>query len=248
MNYRRYLGTLLKIGCSALPPVKDIANTPDAEIEGLWSQAQGTPYIFYANEKGVLSDRPGPGGCQFSMTRRELYRCARTVFSGKGLVMLIESIPNLKAQIRHLFVDYRQAPRSRPDEKFIWPNWEAWAASGENQSVAATVNDWLEGRADQDDYRDANIKTSFCRSVATLFFTEEPELAVLLGVLVGDGVAEEGFIERLATLTKSCEEANSLAVTHGLPIRFKEWSPVVIHREGGHEVRQTTQAGFRQHV
>lgn len=223
MNRRNFLKTLAAIGVGLSVPVDALSHIPDEVIDRVWAESLSAPRVFYVNSWGALSDQPGLEGLDFCQDRRELFRLGATPSSGQALVEYIKSAPSLEMVASKAHQDFTDDYwRDHDGKDCPWNDWQTWAISGQCSELATSLDKFLDGLPDDGDYRDADLTGLSCRGDALFFFGQEADTAKLLGIDVSD-LERCWSIDRTAVLMLECSEANALARSNNLPIRFEQW-------------------------
>ena len=216
MNRREFLKSLAGLGASVLVPV-DLSAASASQLDAVWAAANRTPAVFSVASWGTLSigDYEEPG------SRAEMYGIEAEWSNREELAEVIRSNWHLESIAEDVVVDCAE----ESDDTGETPEWEEWLAKAPEDDV-----NWLESRIRKwlDDKPDVGAEYEWLPPMNTLtpesraysfFKLQDDELLDALGIVFVEG-DHPGSTYFGAEFHGDIDEANRIAESEGIPIRF----------------------------
>ena len=213
MNRRQFLQSLAAIGFSVTLPEGILANAPEAIVEQAWETATRTPLTFYVSSWGSISfgdDENWP------KSRIELLG----LFPVRNRADLLELADDIWTFESLLYDEYVKRSET---EGLTAPDWQSWVAEAGDETLSDLIdraNAWMDVAADSTEWEIADLKGYSDRGAALEFFRDECEFTEMFNIVIVEG-DHPGSSYYAAELRMDLDEANALAATENLPIRFE---------------------------
>ena len=216
MNRREFLKSLAGLGASVLVPV-DLSAASPSQIDAVWAQANRVPALFSVASWGTLSigDYEEPG------CRAEVYGIDIEWSNREELAEIIRSNWQLESIAEDVVADCAEDLDDSADP----PEWEEWLATAPQDDVTwleSRIREWLEDKPDVGaEYEwlpPMNTLTPESRAYS-FFKLQDDELLDALGIVFVEG-DHPGSTYFGAEFHGDIDEANRIAESEGIPIRF----------------------------
>jgi hypothetical protein len=216
MNRREFLKSLAGLGASILVPV-DLSAASPSQIDAVWAQANRAPAVFSVATWGTLSigDYEEPG------CRAEVYGIDIECSNREELAEVIRSNWQLESIAEDVVADCAEDA----DDSADLPEWEEWLATAPQDDVTwleSRIREWLEDKPDVGaEYEwlpPMNTLTPESRAYS-FFKLQDDELLDALGIVFVEG-DHPGSTYFGAEFHGDIDEANRIAESEGIPIRF----------------------------
>lgn len=216
MNRREFLKSLAGLGASVLVPV-DLSAASASLVDAVWAAANRTPAVFSVASWGTLSigDYEEPG------SRAEMYGIEAEWSNREEFAEVIRSNWHLESIAEDVVVDCAEESHDSGET----PEWDEWLAKAPEDDV-----NWLESRIRKwlDDKPDVGAEYEWLPPMNTLtpesraysfFKVQDDELLDALGIVFVEG-DHPGSTYFGAEFHGDIDEANRIAESEGIPIRF----------------------------
>ena len=219
MDRRSFLGWLSAVGLANHLPISG-AQVPDEQfVQDAWKALESEPATFNVNSAGTIFIP----GMEEPTTRAECMDIdAWPSEEAEGLISFIGCYPRVEDVVVNSFLDAHEGydgGRYGPSKA----EWTAWLKSDPKiaEACSAEIVAWLEDTNLGDyDIEAAEIHSNTPQSAALSLWRERPEELEPFNVEIVEGSCP-GSTYYAAVLRSSIKEANELAISLGLPIRFR---------------------------
>ena len=214
MNRRQFLQSLAAIGTALAIPRAALAKASEAEINTAWDALGKAPRTFYVGSEGTLSSE---FGVEYNIRRGYLFGLADPPKELAPLTDYIDANRPIERLVNDLF-DQAYDDGTIGDVG----TWQEWLTSGDDERISGVrceIEAWLNDGPDDADWELADLTGVTGRGDALHFFREQRDISELFDVDIIEG-AHPGSSYYAAELRMDIAEANALAVTKGIPIRF----------------------------
>ena len=213
MNRREFLKSLIAIGTSITFPI-DLATASTGEVEAAWTALAADPRTFYVSSFGALSSS---FGVEYPTTRQALFNLELPPEDVDGLITYAQSDCAIADRLEFIFECARDDGATGDAD-----DWVEWLTSGDEDAAGEAhwrLTNWIEGHPDESDWERADLTGLSGRGDALQFFRVQQDTAALLDIVIVEG-CHPGSSYFAAELRMDIDNANALAIEHGIPIRF----------------------------